>query len=401
MSQVADAIVLGFSKGPAIVEQSFAAVRQLRREGHLRDIHYVTWDSPEIDPYVAAIEQMPDVKITRVPQPVMEGTPPQKTLRYQIHNLDVALSLIKENDTVVLKTRTDFVPNIDFLRDKIVNFERYCGNVPSSAFGVSMPVPILRKKVWIPWADSNQFFFYEDSALLGLKSDLIKLNLPVTRTDLHTLEQPLCEHYYHVARYAKAFLPTYPMIRTYLENYKYLTNYPPYRLEMLAHVMNGTYFVFLVVAHAWILYSQFHVDCGAQDTLRFYPNLRNIKTDWSDPKQWQLALPYDEIGRWTGTEEPGLFYPNIKRIYGRQLTDRWQKALFTRYLPDFPHETMVGILKVIARNGEGLLRPYEDEFYADLKNFYRRYVATHEDAIPKVSAWPHAVAKAAAAVSAR
>ncbi len=65
-------------------------------------------------------------------------------------------------------------------------------------------------------------------------------------------------------------------------------------------------------------------------------------------------------------------------------------------LPDFPYQTMVGILQAVARNGEGLLRPYEDEFYSDLKNFYRRYVATHQDAIPKVSAWPHAVAQAAA-----
>lgn len=397
MSQVADAIVLGFSKAPALVEQSFAAVRQLRQEGHLRDIHYVTWDSPEIDPFVAAIEQMPDVKITRVPQPVVEGTPPQKTIRYQIHNLDVALSLIKESDTVVLKTRTDFVPNIDFLRDKIVNFERYCGNVPLSAWGVTMPTPALRKKVWIPWADSNQFFFFEDAALIGLKSDLVKLNLPVTQGDLHTLEQPLCEHYYHVARYARTFVPSYPMIDAYLKHYRYLTNYPQYRLEMIAHVMNGPYFLFLVIAHAWILHSQFHVDCGAQGTLRFYPNLRNIKTDWSAPSQWILALPYDDVARWTGTEEPGMFYPNIKRVYGRQLTDRWQKALFTQLLPDLPYNTLVGILQVIARHGDGCMRELESEFYTDLKNFYRRYVATHDDAIPKISAWPHAVAKAAGA----
>ena len=397
MSQVADAIVLGFSKAPALVEQSFAPLRQLRQEGHLRDIHYVTWDSSELDPLVAPVERMPDVQITRVPQPVVDGTPPQKTLRYQIHNLNSALSLIKESDTVVLKSRTDFIPNVHFLRDKIANFERYCGNVPFSAFGVPMPKPILRKKVWIPWADTNQFFFYEDGALIGLKSDLAQLNLPVTRAELQTLEQPLCEHYYHVARYAKAFVPSYPMIQTYLENHKYFTNYPPYRLDMLAHVMNGAYFLFLVIAHAWILHSQFHVDCGAQGTLRFYPNLRNMKTDWSDPSQWRLALPYDEIAKWRNSEEPGMFYPNIKRVYGRQLSDGWQHALFTQDLPDLPRHTLLGILKVISRNAEGLLRSYEDEFYRDLKSFYHRYVEAHEDAIPKVSAWPHAVSKVMAA----
>ncbi len=401
MSQVVDAVVLGFSKASTLVEQSFSTLRQLRQEGHLRNIHYVTWDSPELNPLVAPVEQMPDVQITRVPQPLVDGTPPQKTLRYQIHNLNAALSLIDESNTLVLKTRTDFIPNINFLRDKIVNFEHYCGNVPYSAFGVSMPRPVLRKKVWIPWADSNQFFFYEDAALLGLKCDLIQLNKPVTRDELHTLEQPLCEHYYHVARYAKAFVPTYPMIGTYLENYKYFTNYPAYRLDMLAHVMNGAYFLFLVIAHAWILHSQFHVDIGTQGTLRFYPNLRNITTDWSDPSQWRLALPYDDVAKWRNSEEPGMFYPNIKRVYGRQLSDRWQKALFSQNLPDLPRQTMLGILNVISRNEEGLLRPFEDEFYRDLKDFYRTYLESHAEAIPKVSAWPHAAARTASASASR
>lgn len=401
MSQVADAVVLGFSKAPSLVEQSFATLRQLRQEGYLRNIHYVTWDSPELDQFVAPVEQMSDVQITRVPQIVVDGTPPQKTLRYQIHNLNSALSLIEEDDTLVLKTRTDFIPNINFMRDKIANFERYCGYVPFSTHGVPMPKPVLRKKVWVPWADSNQFFFYEDAALLGLKCDLIQLNQPVTRADLHTLEQPLCEHYYHITRYAKAFVSTYPMIGAYLENYQYFTNYPPYRAEMLAHVMNGAYFLFLVIAHAWIMHSQFHVDCGAQGTLRFYPNLRNVNTDWSDSSQWRLALPYDNIGKWRNAEEPGMFYPNLKRIYGRQLSDRWQNALFSQNLPDLPRQTMLGILRVISRCEEGLLRPYEEEFYRDLKEFYRQYVNAHEDKIPKISAWPHAVAKAAGASAGR
>lgn len=401
MSQVADALVLGFSKSPALVEQSFATVRQLRQEGHLRNIHYVTWDSPDLDRFVAPVEQMPDVQITRVPQPVFTGTPPQKTILYQRHNLDVALSLIRERDILVLKTRTDFIANIDFLRDKIVNFERHCGTVPRSAWGIPMPKPALRKKVWLPWADTTQFFFFEDAALIGLKSDIAKLNLPILQSDLDTLEQPLCEHYYHVARYARTFLPGYPMIRAYLENFQYLTNYPQYRVEMLGHVINGSYFLFLLIAHAWILHSQFHVDCGDQGTLQFYPNLRNLKTDWSDRTQWTLALPYDDVARWRGSEEPALFYPNIKRVFGRQLSDSWQKAVFTQFQADFPRKTLLAMLEHISLDGDGRLRGLEDEFYRDLKIFYRRYMASHADAIPKISAWPHAVAKAAGASAGR
>lgn len=401
MAQVADALVLGFSKAPDLVEQSLAPVRQLRQEGLLRNIHYVTWDSPELDAFVAPVEQMPDVTITRVPQPFVMGTPPQKTLLYQIKNLEAALALVQEDDTVVLKTRTDFIFNIDFLRDKIVNFERYCGYIPRTAFGVHMPKPALRKKVWVPWADTTQFFFIEDASLIGLKCDLAKLNLPVTQTDLDTLEQVLCEHYYHIARYARTFLPTYPMIAAYLENFQYLTNYPQYRVEMLSHVIDGSYFLFLLIAHAWILHSHFHVDCGAQGVLQFYPNLRNMKTDWSDRSQWTLALPYDEVARWKNSEEPGLFFPNIKRVYGRQLTDDWQKAVFTQKLPDFPRQTLTAMLEHIAGDADGRLRGLEDEFYRDLKMFYRQYVTSHADTVPKVSAWPHAVAKAARASAGR
>jgi hypothetical protein len=397
--QIADAVVLGFTKAPALAELSFAPLRQLRQEGHLRTIHYVTWDSPELDAYVAPITQMPDVQITRVPQPLVKGTPPQKTLLYQTHNLDVALSLIAEDDTIVFKLRPDFVANVDFMRDKIVNFEHHCGTVPRSAYGIEMPKPVLRKKVWMPWADSNQFFFYEDAALLGQKSDLVQLKAPITRSDLDTLEALFCEHYYHIARYARIFLPSYPLFRSYLKNFKYLTNYPQYRLEMIGHAINSSYFLFPLIAHAWILHSQFHIDCGAQGTLRFYPNLRNMTTNWANPEEWNLALPYDKVAYWRDSGEPGLLFPNIKRIFGRLVTDDWQKALFTQDIPDLPLKTLLGLLQHIAGHGDGRLKNLEIDFYRDLQRFYRNYMNDHADTLPTVSGWPHAAAKAQAAVA--
>ncbi|HEY1837324.1 MAG TPA: hypothetical protein VGG36_06685 [Rhizomicrobium sp.] len=406
MTQITDAIVLGFTKAAALPALSFAPLRQLRQEGHLRAIHYVTWDSPDLDGFVRPILEMPDVQVTRVPPPRVKGTPPQKTLLYQTHNLDAALSLIAEDDAIVLKLRPDFVANVDFLRDKIVNFERHCGTVPRHAYGIEMPKPILGKKVWVPWADSNQFFFYEDAALLGQKSDLAKLRALITRADLETLEMLLCEHYYHIARYARVFLPSYPLFRGYLKNFQYLTNYPQYRMEMIGHALNGAFFLFPLIAHAWILHSQFHVDCGAQDTLRFYPNLQNMTTDWSDPMQWRLALPYDRIAYWRGNEKPGLLFPNVKRVFGRLVSDDWQKAIFTQEtpeLPDIPRKTLLGLLEHIAGHGDGRLKPIEHEFYRDLQRFYRNYMSAHARELPTASAWPHAAAKAqaAAAVAAR
>jgi hypothetical protein len=389
MTQIADAIVLGFTKAPALPALSFAPLRQLRQEGHLRTIHYVTWDSPELDGFVAPIAQMPDVQVTRVAQPVAKGTPPQKTLVYQAHNLDVALSLIAENDAVVLKLRPDFVAKTSFLRDKLVNFERLCGTVPRTALGIEMPKPVLRKKVWMPWADSNQFFFYEDAALLGQKSDLTALKTPVMRADLERLERPMCEHYYHIARYARVFLPSYPLFHGYLRNFHHLTNYPQYRLAMIEHVMKGSFFLFLLIAHAWILHSQIHVDCGEQGDLCFYPNNRNTTTDWADPKTWVLALPYDKIAQWRGGEHPGKLLPNIARVFGRLVSDDWQDALFKQELPDLPRKTLVGLLEHISKCGDGRLNTLERDFYRDLAVFYRNYVATHEMRLADDAGWAH------------
>lgn len=396
MTQITDAIVLGFTKAAALPEMSFAPLRQLRQEGRLRTIHYVTWDSPDLDGFVAPVAQMPDVRITRVPQPVVKGTAPQKTLLYQTRNLDVALSLIPENDAVVLKLRPDFVANVDFLRDKIVNFERHCGDVPRFAYGFEMPKPVLRKKVWLPWADSNQFFFYEDAALLGQKCDLAQLRALITRNDLEMIETYLCEHYYHIARYARVFLPSYPLFRGYLKNFKHITNYPNYRKEMIGYAINGPFFLFMLIAHAWILHSQFHVDCGEQDTLRFYPNLQNMNTDWSKPEQWKLALPYDRIAYWRNLEKPGLLFPCVKRVFGRLVSDDWQRAIFTQEapeLPDIPRKTLGGLIEHIAGHGDGRLKATEHEFYRDLQRYYRKYINDHESELPTISGWELAQGK--------
>ena len=79
MAQTTDAIVAGFAKSPLLVEQSFAPLRRLRQDGLIRTIHYVTWDSPELDASVAPVLAMPEVQVTRVTQPMVQGTAEQKT----------------------------------------------------------------------------------------------------------------------------------------------------------------------------------------------------------------------------------------------------------------------------------------------------------------------------------
>ena len=49
-----DALITGFVKAPRLALEALAPLRRCV-EGHIRTIHYVTWDSPEFDPYVAPI----------------------------------------------------------------------------------------------------------------------------------------------------------------------------------------------------------------------------------------------------------------------------------------------------------------------------------------------------------
>ena len=133
----------------------------------------------------------------------------------------------------------------------------------------------------------------------------------------------------------------------------------------------GGHFLFLLIAHAWILHSHFHVDCGDQGDLSFYPNTRNKTTDWSNPKTWQLAFPYESVSTWRMTEFPGRFMLSVRRPYARLMDDRWQHALFTKDIPELPRPMFKGILEHISQSGDGRLKKIERAFYEELAAFYR------------------------------
>jgi hypothetical protein len=274
----------------------------------------------------------------------------------------------------------------DFLRNKIVNFARDCGRVPTMALGVAMPKPVLRNKVWTPWADSNQPFFYEDAAFMGRKDDLRKFVVTLSRTDLAMLNVPMCDHYYHIVRFAKPFLERQPVFQRYLRHYRHFTSNMDYRGALMKHIVNGPYFLFLVVAHAWILYSQFHVDCGKLGDVLFYPNTRNKKTDWSNPGSWRQAFPYDDVDGWRETESAGWIVPNIGRPFGRLVSDAWQTALFEGDVGDLPRSTLAPMLEHISQSHDGRLEGLEAAFYEDLAKFHRHNMVNHQP--PKRAATP-------------
>jgi hypothetical protein len=373
MIRAADAIVTGFVKSPAVLAVSLAPLRRLKQENVLRRIVCVTWDSQELDAHVAAIAAMPDVELVRVPQPVAGGGPNQRGVLYQIRNLDAALSRIEGDSTLVLKWRPDFIAPLEFLREKISGFDRLCEVPGRSAFGVAMQKPVLQHKIWVPWADSNHPFFCEDAVFLGTKRDLARLVTPLSQEDLEMLGEESCNLYAHIVRYARIFLSRYPLFGGYLRNYRYFVNDLDYRVRFTPFCLNNGFFWHLLIAHAWILHSQFHVDAGEPGDIIFYANNVNKTADWSKLETLRTAIPYNQIDLWRSGTQPGFAMKSINRPYGRLVDDAWQRALFTADVPDFPRATLKRVLENVAQCADGRLAGLENEFYRSAGEFHRRW----------------------------
>ncbi|HEY4274665.1 MAG TPA: hypothetical protein VGM68_04220 [Rhizomicrobium sp.] len=369
-----DALITGFCKAPQLALQAIAPLRRLHRQGHIRNIHYVTWDNPDLDPHIAPIADNPEIQITRVPQPDAQGHINWRGVVYQVRNLEAALALVPEDDALVLKTRLDFVPDTDFLRSKIMNFDTLCAPVSNIApNGVPMPAPVLGNKIWIPWADSNQPFFYEDALFLGVKRDIQKLVTPLNEADEVILSIEKCGSYGHAVRFAKIFLARWPLFHGYLRHYDVFVNDFSYRTRLLAVALEDGFFWHLLIAHAWILYSQFHVDSGQPGELRFYANNVNRHADWSRPETLKPANPYDHLPNWRSDTRPGEAAHSVRRTYGRLVDDAWHTALFTQPLPDLPAEILANLMSNTAASHDGRLAGIERDCYAALDKIYRGY----------------------------
>jgi hypothetical protein len=370
MAHPTDAIVTGFVKSPALLALSLAPLRTLKQEGVLRDIHYVTWDSAEIDAHVAPLADMSDVNLVRAPQPQAEGTGNQRGVIYQVANLDAALGLVAGDDTVVLKSRPDFIIDTDFLRRKITSFDTWSA-IPRERIGAQLPKPALHNKIWIPWADASQPFFYEDAAFMGRKRDLKKLLTALTPRDLEVLGDPDCGWFAHVVRYARVFASRYPIFAQYLEEFPYFVNDLDYRCTQIGTMLGDGFFWHLLIAHAWILHTQFHVDVGEQGDILFFANNTNKNADWSKPETLRLAMPYEQSQQWRETTKPGSMTQTLRRTYSRLMDDAWQDAVFTNTPPDFSREKLAAVLQNIANYRDGRMEGMEEMFYMRLEAFHR------------------------------
>ena len=371
MAHATDAIVTGFAKSRQLTERSLAPLRSLHRNGVLRRIICVTWDSPEIDEYAGWIGDMAGVSLVRIPQPDISGTPNQRGIAYQIETLRAGLESLSGDADLVLKSRPDFIFDPEFLKRKIETYDTWSKVPIQSVFGIKMPSASLQNKIWIPWADSNQPFYFEDATFLGSEHDIQRLVTALSGSDKEILGDEICGSFVHVVRYARIFLTNYPLFSRYLDEYRCFVNDMEYRRKLMAHILNDGFFWHLLIAHAWILQSQFHVDAGNGSELIFYSNRLNPSADWSKLDTLKLANPYDHLGAWRAGARPGEAMPSVLRIYGRLVGDEWQQSLFSKPLPDFPRSTLINILENIAAGADGRLREMEYDFYERLEKIYR------------------------------
>ena len=191
----------------------------------------------------------------------------------------------------MLKWRPDFIARHSFLRDKILEFDRLCEPPDNTCFGVAMPPRVFREKLWIPWADSNSPFFYEDAVFLGRRQDAEKLVTPIAPADIEILGDALCGSYAHVVRYGKPFAARYPLLETHFRLYRYFLHHAEYRRRLVPYLVDNGFYWHVLIAHAWIMHSHFHVDIGARGDLAFYANAVNREADWSRFETLKVQIP--------------------------------------------------------------------------------------------------------------
>ena len=367
------AVVTGFTKCPQLAALSLAPIAALKRKGVIDRIVALTWDTPAIDAFVAPIAAIPEVELIRVPQPELSGGPYRTGIMYQIRNLEAALRQVPEDDALIVKLRPDFVADETFLGNKIAGFASLCA--PSDLgerFGAAMPRSPFAMKIWLPWADANQPFFCEDGAFMGLKRDVAKLADRGAHKYLDVLSGKPWGWFAHILRFVLPFLPNYPIFRSYLRNFRYFPNDIDYRQTLLPEILNDAFFIHLLVAHAWILATSFHVDCGAPGDLLLYTNTSNEGADWSRPETLKVNTPYNDVATWRAGEKPGGLFPGASRLYGRLMDDEWQHALFTTpALRDLSPDNVRGILHNVTQYRKGVLADAEAAFLLRLSGAYR------------------------------
>jgi hypothetical protein len=367
------AIVTGFTVHEPLMRRSFAPLLDLRRSGVLDRILYMTWDTPDIDAYVAPALEWPEVELVRVPQPQASGTTHRRGFILQSRNIAAALAQVDPGE-LVFKTRPDFLIEEAFLANKIATFDSWRRTPDfSDRIPPIMPPSPFEARLWVPWADATPFYF-EDAAFMGLAGDLGRLVDPVADEIVSYCGDPASVNVAHVVRYAVPFLNDYPIFTRYIRDFHLFRMAAKYRQKSAPVCAADPFFWHMAVANAWILATSFHVDCGRQGQLKLVD---------SATAQSGLALPVDALGTntvyqsvdvWREFEMPGTFLPLLTRIGNRLMDDEWQYRLFSGPVEQgFSYENLLLILENVRRYRTGILQELEQKLFDDLDKLYRDF----------------------------
>lgn len=360
------AIVTGFTRARLLMERSMETLLRLRRDGVIDRILYVTWDRPDIDVHLEPLASMPEVDLARVPQPDLRGSHFENSIVYQIRNLEAALALVPEDEALVLKTRPDFIIAEPFLRAKIEAFDTLCAPPDyAETLGLFAPPRQFARKMWVPWSFGSIPFFNDDAVFMGMKGDVAKL----ADRRAEPLLAPLDDYdrliLTHVGRFVAPFWDAYPIFRNYVRNIHCFLHHEEFRRSLLLASIGQPFFWRLIIAHAWVLATHFHVDAGKPGDLLFFSNHFNPKADWNDPATWRVEPPYNDVEEWRGGQHPGQLVPCVRRMFSRLTDDWWQHALFAPPGPsDFALANIAGVLADIFAYDPDRQDEEETAFYA-------------------------------------
>lgn len=393
MARSVVALVTGYSKVAFLNQISFEQLRKLRRAGVLDRIVYVTWDSARLDPIFEPFAAMPDVEVVRVPEPPIQGAPLQKSIIYQIRNLEAALRCVDDPDALILKTRPDFVfMNEGFIAQKIRDFETWSApSTMAAQLKVDAPPPVFDRKVWVPWASASEPLFISDAVYLGLRRDIDKLADQAAEPFLEILWDERCDRISHISRYLNIFQEPYPILRRFGENIRYFVSTLDYRDYFAFICRNQPFFWCLALVNAWLLETHFHIDGGHNSDLIFCSNHANQYEKLTSVRDLKFEPPLTAIDQWRKNMRPGSLKVSCDYSVTVLASDEWQHALFTRsMIDDTPHAEIVALLRQAIAYDREKIGAIEDAFYAAAERYYQKYIAENPGVLSPLGVIEHA-----------
>src|SRR5262249_35548110 len=163
---------------------------------------------------------------------------------------------------------------------------------------------------------ANLPFYMEDTAFIGLAGDLAKLADPAAEPLAKRCGDAGTAIAAHALWFAPPFLKDYPIFEDYLERFHLLRMDEDYRKAYLGIALEDPFFWHLIVAHAWIVATSFHVDCGRQGDLRF------IQTTTANEHAGRAVadIPdnvlYADVEGWRQVQRPGMMISLLMRLCG-------------------------------------------------------------------------------------